>query len=181
LRSLLVILGFALLAACAASQQSTTPVTQGRVITLSEPFDEAEMARCSGSGTGKLVGQAFLKTRSGEVRYGAGQEVVLVPATAYTRESQRYANVDIGSADALVTIQWDPRYATYRRLTIADGEGEFEFSGLPSCSYIVATHIKWEAPTGRGYLDWQGGRIGMEVNVRADETTRVVLTRSPNR
>jgi hypothetical protein len=149
------------------------------VIKPSAPFDETELARCSGTGTGTLVGQAFLKTRGGEVRYGAGQTVVLIPATAYTRVTMPFANVDITDPGALVTIQWDPRYHAYRRSTIADAEGEFEFSGLAPCPYIVSTSVTWEAPTGHGYLQQQGGRLAMEADVRSNETTKVVLTRAP--
>src|SRR5437660_1605419 len=91
-----------------------TPVAEHKV-----PFNEAEFTRYAGSGTSSVVGQAFLKTRGGEVRYGAGNEVVLVPATSYTEETERV--IKAGGYIKLNTN--DPRYYKYRRVTRADGFG----------------------------------------------------------
>ncbi len=38
------------------------------------------------SSNSKLVGQAFLKTRSGDVKFGAGSIVYLYPAVEYSNE-----------------------------------------------------------------------------------------------
>ena len=45
---------------------------------------ESEFLPYAGTGTNTVTGQAFLKTRDGEVRFGAGCEVVVVPVTSYT-------------------------------------------------------------------------------------------------
>jgi hypothetical protein len=49
-------------------------------------YNPAELARYSKTVTGKIVGQAFLKTLGGNVKYGAGDIVWLHPATALTTE-----------------------------------------------------------------------------------------------
>jgi hypothetical protein len=54
---------------------------------LSTKFDAAEAEIITRSGTGSIGGQA-LKTLGGEVRYAAGNSVLLVPVTAYFREAE---------------------------------------------------------------------------------------------
>jgi hypothetical protein len=80
-RILITVVSF-LLASCAA------PVASRQVV-----FNEAEFARYADSGNGSVIGQAFLKTRGGEVRYGAGNEVVLIPVTSYTTEHIQRATI----------------------------------------------------------------------------------------
>ena len=46
----------------------------------------AKFAPFAGTGSGRIKGSAFLKTRSGDVKLGAGNKVYLMPATAYTDE-----------------------------------------------------------------------------------------------
>src|SRR5437588_13083015 len=54
-------------------------------------FQEHEFAPYAGKGTSTVTGQAFLKTRGGEVKFGAGNEVWMFPVTSYTTEVYRRA------------------------------------------------------------------------------------------
>jgi hypothetical protein len=94
-------------------------------------FNEADFLPYSGSGDSKIIGQAFLKTRGGDVKYGAGNEVVLIPVTPYTRE---FRERSIIGGERLE--QHDQRYFKYRRTTIADGQGGFEFNNIPAGEYF---------------------------------------------
>ena len=49
-------------------------------------FIESEYDPYAGSGTGTIAGQAFFRTRGGDVKFGAGCEVHLNPVTSYSTE-----------------------------------------------------------------------------------------------
>lgn len=148
-----------LLAGCATTQPAT----------LSVPFDDAEFARQMAPGTAKIVGQAFLKTAGGDVKYGAGNEVLLFPANAYTIESRRLA------MDGTYTEK-DPRFTKYIRKTVADGNGNFEFSGLAAGRYFLECHIVWQYAAGQ-FLANTGGYAKGDVTVKDGETVKVIVTK----
>ena len=58
-----------------------TPVYQ-----ITTPYSDEEHRPYTQKGNSVIVGQAFLKTRGGDVKYGAGDNVYLLPRTAYTTE-----------------------------------------------------------------------------------------------
>ena len=131
-----------IVAGCATPSSQPNEPPQAR---LSTPFNEIDYDACSASGTGVLRGQAFLKTRGGDVKYAAGNLVLLVPATTYTREALQYVE------QPTIKVAIDPRLRKYSRSIKADGEGEFEFINLPSCSFIVDTVVSWEVPSQLAY------------------------------
>lgn len=135
------------------------------------PFTESEFAPYSGSGTSAITGQAFLKTRSGEVRFGAGCEVVMVPVTSYTTEFTERA---VLRSELLEPP--DSRYAAYRRMTIADGHGNFEFRAVPAGSYYLSCPVQWEYATQYGPRRTGGVAFG-KTTVGTGETVKVILTR----
>ena len=69
-----------ILSACATtSDPGFTPLS----------YSEAEYAPFIGRGTASLRGQAFLKTKGGDVKKGAGNEIYLMPATDFGRQRVR--------------------------------------------------------------------------------------------
>lgn len=135
-------------------------------------FPVAEYDALQGrEGTGVVTGQVFLRTRGGEVRYGAGSEVVLNPVTSYSRQwyeqaylgGQRLSDPDMRAADALIKTQ-------------ADGSGNFRFDNVPPGDYYLTSSVFWEAP-GASYLSSQGGYISSPVTVDNGKEVKQILTR----
>ena len=74
MRHVLLVLSLSLLAACTISAPPPPyPTVAG---------DPAEYAPFLEEGTGVVSGQAFMKTRGGDVKLGAGNTVTLDPITA---------------------------------------------------------------------------------------------------
>ena len=135
---------------------------------MSTPFDEREFLPYLGLGTSTIKGQAFLKTRGGEVRYGAGNTVHLVPVTSYSKElweASLYNQV----------TGLDQRWVIYNRSVIADGSGNFEFKNIPAGEYHISCAIFWEYFTKDGPKR-TGAVVKKQRKVRPNETVRVMLT-----
>ena len=135
------------------------------------PYSEADLLPYAGTGTSTVNGQAFLKTRGGEVRFGAGDKVQLIPVTAYTTEFRERVTV---RGERIGPI--NPEFEKYRRITIADGNGNFEFKNLPAGNYYATCYITWEIP-GQYGLERTGGVAYGTVKVGIGETSKVIVTR----
>jgi hypothetical protein len=135
-------------------------------------FVEAEYAPYNIPGTGKVVGQTFLKTRGGDVKYGAGNIVYMNPVTSYSTEW-------FESIKQLTRLEDpDPRTNKYNLQTMADGEGRFEFDNLPAGEYYIMCNIFWEVPSGRhGYMKTTGNPAYSRVKVENGKTTKTIVTR----
>lgn len=134
-------------------------------------FNNDYFSRYAGAGDSKIVGQAFLKTRGGEVRYGAGNEVRLIPVTPYTQE-----DFDGGIVRGEPLTPVDSRVFQYIRKAIVGGQGDFEFKDLPAGDYIVTCIITWEVP-GRYGLTPTGAVAYATVSVKSGETAKAIVTR----
>lgn len=132
------------------------------------PYIEEEYAPYVGDGTATITGQAFLKTRGGDVKYGAGNTVVLNPVTAYSSEWFQKAVLE-GKA----MREPDPRTTAHTRTTTADGEGRFKFANIPSGEYYIACPISWQV----GAYSSSGGVAYAHISVQEGETVDVVVTR----
>lgn len=134
-------------------------------------FIESEFAPYGEIGSSTVTGQAFLKTRGGEVRFGAGSEVIMVPVTSYTTEIFQRSVLDGQRLQSP-----DSRYAAYRRTTTTDGNGNFEFRNAPAGEYYLSCVITWEVPGPYG-LQTTGGTAHGRVKAGAGETVKVIVTR----
>lgn len=135
-------------------------------------FNEAEYAPYSGAGTASIYGEAFLKTRGGDVKKGAGNKVFMNPVTSYSTEW--YQRQIIGGQ---ILEQPDQRALPFFRETIADSDGRFEFQNLPAGEYYLACPITWEVPIGYGNMMPTGGFAHGRIKVEPGERVRVILTR----
>lgn len=137
------------------------------------PFIQSEYDPYENPGTSVITGQAFMKTRGGDVKYGAGCTVVLNPVTTYSTEWFRKAVIEGYSLS-----EPDPRGSKYHRQTIADGNGYFEFKNLPKGEYYLACSITWQYYAG-SLLGNQttGGTAYAKTKVNESETVKVIVTR----
>lgn len=138
------------------------------------PFNEADFSTYTYSGKSVISGQAFLKTRGGDVKYGAGNIVSLTPATAFVREAAKLAdlsNADENTILASTPASVVPKLKSNMRQVTADGNGNFSFTGLTPGDYYVECGVFWW--TGK-YTT--GAIVRKLVTVKADEHVRVVLT-----
>lgn len=163
MRQLVVLCLLASLAAC-MPQANLAP--QPRQVA----FDASEFAPYASAGTAAIAGQAFLKTRGGDVKYGAGNRVVLMPATRYTAEWWQRSV----TGGALLE-HGDTRADAYRRESVTDGEGRFAFDSLPAGDYFVVSSVNWEVVASRWASSTQGGLVGQQIHVNPGQRVSVVL------
>jgi len=164
--SIALLLLFCCLSACVTT---TTPRPEP---TSRMPFPEEEYLILPKSGKVTVTGQAFLKTRGGDVKMAAGNEILLEPVTSYSKEwYEKYA------------LTWgrisppDERLWKYVRKQIADGSGRFSFKNVPAGEYFISTEVTWEAPAGyQSSLQRQGGIIIKRITI-GTEDVEVIVTR----
>jgi hypothetical protein len=138
-------------------------------VNITTPFNPAEHAYAAQAGRATVAGQAFMRRNDGIVVYAAGSPVLLLPYTSYTREifaaaGNTYGNVQFENGDQ--------RLRDYSKMTQANGEGRFTFSGIPDGQYYLITRVTWMAG------DWQqGGDLTQVVTVSNGQSVDVILTR----
>jgi hypothetical protein len=123
-----------------------------------------EKFRLEGKNT--VSGQAFLRQKGGAVVTCAGSQVRLSPNTEYFRE---YWNIVKATKQKAI----EPEYSGKRisRDTFCDAQGNFEFSNIPSGSYILVSWVSWQV----GYAK-QGGLLYAIIEVQGDKETKVILS-----
>ena len=136
------------------------------------PFPSAEYSVLPTTGTGTVEGQAFLKTVGGDVKYGAGTDVYLIPITSYSEEWY-----DITFNQHKQTAMSDPRQTPYVRTVKADGAGNFKFEDVPPGKYFARADVTWSIPSPYGGLLLQGGAIANRIDVSNGKVTRIMITR----
>lgn len=144
-------------------------------VTLRSPYDaEAQIIQ---AGNGGVEGNAFMRTRDGNIVTCAGFAVHLIRDTPYVRERMDAlyeGDMNAGFQRQYFDVEFtntDPRYADARRSTVCDSSGEFVFTGLADGSYFVNTIVEWRVAN-----RLQGGRLMARFEIENGQTKRVVLT-----
>ena len=132
------------------------------------PFVEAEHERCAREGNGGLAGRFLLRRPDGGTEPLAGREVVLWPASDYSRALA--AELAAGRHP-----QPEGRLAPYGRWTRTDGSGGFRFDRLPPCRYVVLAKYPGGL-SGGGLL---GGYAAAEAEVKDGAAVNLALDWPP--
>lgn len=166
------------LATFVASCATTPPPRATATPEVTVPFDEAALQPFVAKGTSTITGQAFLKTAGGEVRYGAGDNVSLVPVTPYTTQrTKAFLKAGDSMMASILAPQSDQRLQKYVRSVVADASGKFEFQNIPAGDYYVLCPIFWSVPNFTlGISDQTGGVAFAKATVSDGETVKVVVT-----
>lgn len=176
MKKVFTLIFFAILQAC-----SIEPVQYH----MNNKFNEQEARKMMKTGTASIVGQAFLRTASGDIKTCAGYQVDLIPATKYANErmEQLYQNTDRGYNIAnRFTINFIPdevSYHQFQKSTICDAQGNFSFKNISEGTYFVVATVIWNAyyanQWGAHTLP-QGGHIMQKVRISKGEKEDIILT-----
>ncbi len=135
------------------------------------PFNPQEMENALRPGKSSITGQAFAKTQGGDVKYGAGNTINLIPLTPYVEQALSL----IPKANVFTKVDFDPRIFNYSKKAVADGTGHFKFTNLTPGKYYVETDIKWQYPTQSG-LQETGGTVKGIASIENDgDTVDIIL------
>ncbi len=179
-----------LLASCSTSTVNTsTPTPRVNTSTPTPsiekiqrvPYNPEEFARYLVKGTAEVTGQAFMKTQSGEVKYAAGNIIMLNPVTSMSNQwYKEFYVLPLHLHNNKEFINNDPEgFKKYQEAVIetqANGEGRFKFQNVPAGNYYLTTSIIWQVP-GRYGLTSTGGIVCRKVSIRSGESHNFILTR----
>lgn len=133
----------------------------------------AQLPAVASAQSGTVSGQAFLTTRSGDVKKAAGAPVTL-DLDSPTAKSWCARVCDDGgwrkNGDPT-----DSAFVASRRTTTADADGRFTFSDVPPGHYLIRTGVVWKVG-----LEIQGGMMAELVTVPASGKVDVVMSRTGN-
>ena len=129
-------------------------------------FPENQYQTLEKNGKTEVTGQAFLKTRGGDVKYAAGNKVFLEPATPFAKEY--YKNQ---SHYPYPLTTHNVKAAAYTRDTTADAQGRFTFKNIPTGEYFIVTSVTWEVA---GKI--QGGTLIKLINVKNESSLNFILS-----
>lgn len=155
----LIALASVSLTGCAVAPQTT----------MKTPFSVKDFEPYRAKGTAKIYGQAFLKTRGGDVKVGAGDKVLLWPAPPFMKEV--ISLKDQGYSITNYTQDMVQQMQPYIRETVCDAQGNYEFLDLPPGDYFLEVTITWLAGN-----QSTGGLIRKSVTLPEGQPMRVVLT-----
>jgi hypothetical protein len=131
-------------------------------------YVETDHARYAGPGTASISGQAFARAADGDVKFAAGSNVVLFPATPYTDE--HWTRAVVGGQEL---APMDSGVVAVTRVATGDGEGRFEFRGLPAGDYYVHTGVTWTErwPTTESHVV----KLGQKVSLADGQDLKLIL------
>ena len=107
--------------------------------TIKAEFDPYEMEFATKPGTGKIVGQAFIRRSDGGVDSASLKRVLLIPKSRYTDEIVgQYA----GNYNKSIEVSnFDQRLGSFVRFLVADAGGAFMFLNIPPGQYYLITGV----------------------------------------
>ena len=128
------------LAACGEKSEKALSFDSGP--TMTGKFNASEAAYINKLGTGTISGRTFHQVPGTTSFKGSHANLQLVPVTAYSTE---YFNILFGGSKAYYQAtpveNVDPGFRQHMRRTRADGDGNYEFPGVPPGDYYIYSQI----------------------------------------
>jgi hypothetical protein len=137
-------------------------------------YNDTDFKPYSGAGPATLNGQAFLKTVGGDVKTCAGNQVLLVPATAYMDE------VIVHTRAGQTLTNKDPRATQFTRVGTCDASGKFVFNQIPPRKWYIVVKVTWGIPTEYG-IDSQGGEMMQAVDLKPGVNETILTDKDLNK
>lgn len=132
------------------------------------PFPESEYDALKPTGTAMISGQAFMRTRGGDIKTAAGFNITLNPVTSYS--NQWY---ELSYIEGYALENYDQRLLKYFRSQKADADGRFAFKNIPEGDYYIVAPVYWEVPNhGK-----QGGIIAEKISVKNGDDLHLILSK----
>jgi hypothetical protein len=147
---------YALVVACVVGSSTATAADV--------QFDAADFAPFAGDGPATLDGEAFAKTKGGELRTCMGETVFLIPANAFS-----ISVINRFAFGTPVAKSWAGPAAPYWRESTCDSQGKFTFAGLPPGNWIAYGEVRW-----RVLGDLQLAKMAKKIVLKAGPN-RVIL------
>ena len=145
-----------------------------QIVNINSPFNAQEASIINKEGKNTITGSALIKRNDGQTVTCSGEEVYLIPYTAYANERilAIYGNTTKGIARNRVS-GFNPDIAEYKTLQKriqCNAQGFFTFRNIADGDYFVATIVKWT-------VDYspQGGNLMRRLQVKGGETIEIVL------
>lgn len=134
--------------------------------------DKVDHDHYSKSGTSSFSGQAFLKTKGGDVKYAAGERSCIMPDIQYLAQFHEKFKTH--------TVVNHPSWLELTKCVTADSEGRFEFKNLPAGKWVATSNVSWIVPICNMYGcydSYQGGDLSKKFETIDGELTKVILSR----
>ncbi len=170
-RTSLILTIFILLILCGCQQVRYEAARVPRL-----PWPTEEYAQLQQHGDCTVTGQAFMKTRGGDVKVAAGSKVMLSPVTSY---STQFIDIIVRRTNGYSVLEpetADSRVFNYLKTQIGDAEGRFKFTNVAEGEYYLYTTVLWEVPSSTG-LKRQGGWLWQKITVKNGAENNFILVK----
>ncbi len=141
---------FAVVAVAAALTACSAPLT------VNAPISADDYKDCNRSGGSTVVGQAFGRTKGGDIKSAAGFTVHLDRVTPYSsavfKALHDHGPWEDAETEANTMKDLNPVMLGCRRNAQVDLSGHFTFKTVPFGDYFASIYIRWQS---RGH--WTGG------------------------
>jgi hypothetical protein len=142
-------------------------------IARQQVFRETDFKGYGGSGSGSVVGRAFVVMRDNSQHAASDELIQATPVNDYTTEI-----VTVVFARNREITSPDPRFEKYIRSSRTDSDGNFAFHHLPDGEYYVTsathfTHWFWNNDSTEKVVMQDCIPVYARVSVRGGQTVRV--------
>lgn len=150
--------------------------TPKAVVSSGPAFDQEAAKLLLRPGNNSISGSAFLRQQGGGVVTCAGQDVTLIPATAYARRVfvALYGTATEPARNKGSYVKIEPssdEFGKLVRTTQCDAQGNFSFNKIADGDFFLETKVTWVVAHAIN-----GGAIFRPVHVSGGEEIRVVIS-----